>query len=190
MVVLFAILVPVLGGARDDAQNETRKLTTDIGATTQAVSTAKADHDYVVTNLEKFEALIKSDRLIPHTRRAAVTALGEASTAHGITLNYNFGAAIGANTVKSAESQPKSTAYRVSVESIELRYSASYDGPVYGFVADITQSFPGSAILESFSIARSPSGDILSSLSASGGKLVQGEMRVSWRTAQAQQDNP
>jgi hypothetical protein len=186
--LMFAILVPVLGGARDDAVALGQKLASDISGARTKVATLIADQQYVAEHLEEYEALLASDKLVPHTRRAAVVALTQAATAHGVTgLNYSFVAADALSRAAVA-SQSSSGGYTVAVETIDLKIDAPLDGPVYRFLADIMETFPGFLTVNSLTLARAPeiSGAALAAVSAGApSELVTGEISLSWRTAQA-----
>jgi hypothetical protein len=188
-IAVLAILFPVLGGARDNALTENRRLTTDIGSTTTALNQSQDDQDFVRANQAHFEELVKSDRLIPHTRRAAIVALGEVARIHGVNLTYAFNAAE-SQSAAAVGSQPRSDAYRVSVESIDLKVDAPIDGAIYEFVTDINASFPGAVVIESVSLRRADrlSASALDLLSkGQSSQLVTGDILLSWRTAQAQE---
>ncbi len=188
VAVLLAILVPVLGGARDRAFAENRRLTGEIGSTTASIKGAAADYEYATDNMAQFEALLESDRLIPHTRRAAVLQLQQTARAHGLTgLNYNFAAAQLGAVAGGSKTTAGQGAYRVSIEDVTLKVDAPTDGAIYNFIADITEEFPGAAVLRSVALTRPPqiTAQILSQLSQGGG-AVTGEVIISWRTAQAE----
>ena len=172
--VIYGILLPTLGGARDEAFADNIKLGSEITRINGVIKQSTADKEYVVENQAQFEALLKSDRLIPHTRRAAIAQLEDAAHVNGLTtMSYDIGL-VAANSLAAAASQPTGgeTAYRVSVEEIILKIAAPLDGAIYRFLADISDSFPGAAIIQSAALARS-------------GQTVQGEIKLSWRTAQA-----
>ena len=190
-LVLFAILVPVLGGARDDAFAANSQLANEIERIKKSVTQSKTDQEYVANNSAAYEELLKGDRLVPHTRRAATVELENAARANGFTtLNYSIGA-VSANSRKAVENQPTSDAYRVSVETITLNVGAPIDGAIYQFMAAINETFPGSAVIDTFSIKRAEVVDAkaLSAVSRGGkdAQLVDGEISISWRTAQAKE---
>jgi hypothetical protein len=188
-LILLAVLVPFVGGARDAAISLNRKMKTDIDQTTKSITQAKADQAYVLDYKNEFEALIGSDHLVPHTRRAAIVELQNDARIRGLTaLNYSFNAAT-AMSQKAVESQPKSGAYAVLVEDVDIKVGAPFDGPVYGFISDITDAFPGSIVVESVDLRRAPEITPLALDYVSRGQdsqLVTGTIRLSWRTAQAQ----
>jgi hypothetical protein len=185
VLAVFAILLPVLGGARDGAFAEHNRLNGEIARVNTAISQAKSDIEFVAANKEKFEALLESDRLIPHTRRAATMELESTARLNGVTsLSYNIAAAAAPTSAKAVSSQPTSGAYRVSVEDIAMKVAAPLDGSIYRFMTDLTDQFPGSAVVQSFSLSRgakSGFGDLSSQDS------VAGDIEVSWRTAQAEE---
>lgn len=182
-LLLFAILVPVLGGARDDSFSENSRLQGEISRVRTALNQSKTDQDYVKNNVEAYESLLKSDRLVPHTRRVAVVELESAARTFGLTaLNYSFSAAA-ANSLAVATSQPASGAYAVSIEAVSLKVGAPLDGPIYRFVVSIADRFPGAAVVQRMQLARAEG-------AAATGGAVQGEVTLSWRTAQAQEKKP
>jgi hypothetical protein len=186
--LLFGAAVHFLGGARDGAIAENARLATEIQTADTGIIRAKDDYQYVVDHQAEYEKLIKSDKLLPHTRRAAVVELQDVAAQRGLTtLNYSFSAA-GANSLQAVAAQPKAGTYRVSVETVELKVGAPYDGAIYGFIADVTEAFPGSAVVDSISLARAQdlTDTALAAISAGQeAQLVTGEIRLSWRTAQA-----
>lgn len=192
-IVGFAILYPTLGAARDTAIMLQDQLTMQIGQTTQNINTAANDEKYVHDNLERYESLMKSDRLIPHTRRAAVVRLQEVARVHGLSsMNYSFSQA-GMGVARTAVIQPTAGAYKLSAEVIELKLGAPIDGAIYGFISDITEAFPGAAVVENVSVKRASriTDAALDAVSkGQDSRLVEAELQVSWRTAQAveQQD--
>jgi hypothetical protein len=190
VLVLLAVLVPVLGGARDEAFAENAKLQNEIGTAKKAIVQAKDDLAYVQENVTAFEALLKSDRLVPHTRRAAIVRLEEAARANGLTsFSYSIGA-VAATSAKAVGNQPTSDAYHVSIENIQIKLGAPFDGSVYRFLVDVADSFPGAAVLDLFSLKRPGvvSADALDAVSSGrDAKLVEGEVVLSWRTAQAKE---
>lgn len=186
--LVFGASFHFLGGARDSAIAENARLTTEIQTAESGIIRAKDDYQYVVDHQADYEKLIKSDKLLPHTRRAAVVELQKVASQRGLTtLNYSFSAAA-ATSAQAVMAQPKSGTYRVSVETVELKVGAPYDGAIYGFISDVTEAFPGSAVLDSVSLARAQGlTDAALSAISSGqeAQLVTGEIRLSWRTAQA-----
>ncbi len=192
-LVAFAVLWPVLSGARDDAFDANRRLTSEITQTNRTISQAKADQEYVNENKAQYEALLQSDRLVPHTRRAAIAELENAGRAYGLTaLNYSIGA-VASNSPTAVASQPGSAAYRVSVENIALKVGAPIDGAIYRFIDDIAESFLGAAVIQSVTIRRAGEIDsaALAAVSAGrGAQFVEGEIEIHWRTAQPQEQTP
>jgi hypothetical protein len=188
-LVSFVILSLTLGAARDAAIIANQRLSAQIQQATTSIISASADRDYVAANIETYETLLKSDRLIPHTRRAAVLRLQDAARVHGLSaLNWTFNAASDTSP-QAALAQPSSAAYRLSVEEIALKVGSHSDGPIYAFVSDVTKSFPGSAIVQSVVLKRAPQITDAALRAVSEGRdsaLVEGEVRLIWRTAQAQ----
>lgn len=187
--LLFALLFWTLGAARDEAIAGNARLTSEIQQARNAANQAAQDRDYVLANQAKYEALLKGNSLIPHTRRAAVVELQRVARERGLTmLNYSFQAAA-PEALKSVQSQSTTAGYRLSVEVISLKVGAPVDGAVYGVMADITDAFPGSAVIERVVLSRPPeiTDEALQAVSeGKDSKLVSGEIFVSWRTAQAQ----
>lgn len=189
--VLFTLSVVLLGGARDDALLEGRGLNDEITTITKSITQVRQDIEYVEKNKDRYEALMKSDRLIPHTRRAALAALRDAAMPHGLenSLNFTFGA-VSAASLESAASQPVGGAYRVNVETITLQVSAPLDGAVYRFLDDVTTTFPGSVSLETLNLTRAAEVNegALTAISKGNGGLVTGEILLTWRTAQKEEE--
>jgi len=187
-LLMFAVLVPVLGGARDGAVALGEQLATEITTAQSKLTGLSADEQYVVDHQAEYEALLTGDKLVPHTRRAAVVALTETATVHGLNgLNYSFTAA-DALSRDAAAAQSSAGGYTVAVETIELTIDAPIDGPIYRFIADIMQTFPGSLTVGSITLARAPAISAAALAAVSAGlpsQLVTGEISLSWRTAQA-----
>lgn len=189
VVVLFAVLVPLLGGTRDDAVSLSARLSGEIQSAQTALTQSAEDVAYVKANQARYETLMKGSQLVPHTRRAAITQLQNVARQQGLTkLNYTFTAAA-ANSATSANSQPQSAGYTVAVEAIQLDLGAAFDGQIYRFFADILAEFPGSIVIDEFSLTRSPiiTETDLAAVARGEGALVAGEARLLWRTAQAAQ---
>lgn len=188
VMVAFVAAVVFLGGARDGAIEEHARLESEIQRTRTAIATAQTDYDYVVENRAKYESLLESDRLVPHTRRAAVLELQKIAEQNGIPeLNYSFEASR-ANAPSAAGSGNAAGAFRLSVEDVKLTMSAPFDGPLYGFVADITEKFPGAAVVNTLKLSRvdSVTDEALKGVSEGrSGSIVDAELIISWRTAQA-----
>lgn len=188
--VLFAVSVLLLGGARDDALAAGTLMQNEITTITTSITRSRQDQEYVNANVARYEELLKSDKLIPHTRRAALTALRDAAAPHGLedSLSFTFTSASGTT---AAQSQPTSGDYRVSVESIVLKIAAPLDGAVFRMLDDVNRTFPGSVVLESMTLSREPSVNEtqLAAISAGQSSLVSGEVILSWRTAQ-KEENP
>ncbi|MHB1207027.1 MAG: hypothetical protein ACYCZX_15765 [Rhodospirillaceae bacterium] len=183
----FGVLLPTLGLSRDEAIAESADMQTQIAGLTKDFGTAKQDRQFVLENQSRYEVLLQSDRLVPHTRRDAVQHMQQLARARGLTtLNYDFIAA-GEKSVAATTSQAKTSAYRVNVENITLRLGAPLDGAIYGFIADIANSFPGAAIVASIDMERAPkvTPEMLAMVSrGQDSGLVKGEVKLLWRTAQ------
>lgn len=187
-LLMFAVLVPLLGGARDEAIARGERLASDISGAQSKLAGLNSDQQYVIDNRAEYEALVGGDKLVPHTRRAAVTTLQETATVHGpMGVRWSFTAA-GATSRAAVASQSSAGGYTVAVETIELDIDAPLDGPIYRFVADIMQTFPGSLIINSLTLQRAPQISSLALAAVSAGResqLVTGEISLIWRTAQA-----
>lgn len=177
-IIIIGVSVPFLGGARDEAVSENGRLTGEIARLNAAINQSKVDQDYVKANGAEYEALIKSDRLVPHSGRVAVVALENEARAAGLTdIGFTIDAAEGATSLRAVANQPTSGAYVLSVQEIDISAVAPLDGQLYRFLDALRLSFPGSAVLEAATFKR---GDVF----ADG---VSGKFTVSWRTAQAQE---
>jgi len=190
-IAIIAITVPVLGGARDEAYAQNGRLNGDIARVRKGTTDTQADIDYVQQNGAQYEALLQSDRLVPHTRRAAIVELENSARNNGLTaMTYTIGAAAASTSAQAVQSQSAAGGYRVSVENITLMVGAPTDGSIYNFIADIMNTFPGSAVVQSMSISRASfiSAAALEALSrGEDPKLVEADIIVSWRTAQAEE---
>lgn len=189
VLILIAAAVPLLGGARDDAQMLTTRLNSELQGANSAIRQNREDVAYVTENVARYEALMKGPLLVPHTRRAAVAHLQEIARQYGLSrLNYSFTAAA-SNSLAAVQNQSQAGGYTVGVESIQVDVAAAVDGQIYRFFDDILTAFPGSIVIEQFTLSRNPfitEGD-LALIAAGQGGLVSGEARLSWRTAQAVQ---
>jgi hypothetical protein len=190
-IAIIATTVPVLGGARDDAYAQNSRLNGDIARVRKGATDTQADIDYVQQNGAQYEALLQSDRLVPHTRRAAIVELENSARNNGLTaMTYTIGAAAASTSAQAVQSQSAAGGYRVSVENISLKVGAPTDGSIYNFIADITSAFPGSAVVQSMAISRASfiSAAALEALSrGEDPKLVEADIIISWRTAQAEE---
>lgn len=188
-LVLLGVLFPLLTGADEDADTMAARLNNEITQTRSQISQAITDQKYIAEHQAEYEDLLKGDRLVPHTRRAAVAELQKVASRNGISLSYVFQAP-SANSLTAAQSQPTTAAYRVSVESISLKISAATDGAIYRFLEDIADSFPGSAITQSVRLSRVPdltAGIMANLASGKDAGIVTGDIEVLWRTAEAQE---
>ncbi len=191
--VLFGLLYPTLGGIQESAHAENDKLKRDIDQTRRNAQQSKVDKEFVLENKDKYEALLAGDRLVPHARRAAVRQLTELAQARGLsTLQYSFAAA-GDQSATKVRSQPASGDYRVSVEEVDLKIGAPLDTQLLEFVYDLGDNFPGAAVVQSIQLDRVPkiTDDMLDKVSGGGqdAGLVTGEVKFTWRTAQANEDD-
>jgi hypothetical protein len=189
-LLLFILALLTLGQWQVDAAALQQRLTNEIAQTRKDLAQAQTDRQYLAEHQEQFEALLKGDRLVPHTRRVAILELQRLATANGLaSLNYSFRPA-GLNSPTAANAQPSTDAYRVSVEEIDLKVSAPIDGDIYRFIRDLTEAFPGSAVVQSIKLTRAAEITNAMLVLVSQGQdaqVVQGEINLSWRTAQAQE---
>jgi hypothetical protein len=190
-LIVFAIVFFVLGGAHDDALEQNASLKKSLDQTTRNAKQAKEDRQFVIENQTKYEELLNSDRLVPHTRRVALDKLEFLKKQDGLTsVNYNFAAA-GQRSAASAASQPVTGGYKVQVETVELKIGAPLDTSVFDFLLDLGEKFPGSAVVETFAIERAAeiTTDALNQVSQNReAGLVKGEVHLTWRTAQKEED--
>ncbi|MDX2144086.1 MAG: hypothetical protein SFV19_12075 [Rhodospirillaceae bacterium] len=186
-LLLFVLLLPTLGAATSETENAVRRLTSDMSQTRGNLKQSKEDYDFVVANKDRFETLMKSDKLIPHTRRAAIRQMQAHAFEFGLTtLNYNFQAA-GAQTPQAVANQPKSDDYRVYVEQIELTVGTPLDQNLYSFIAAIHDDFPGSMVVTNVELDRAPNVSTEALNLVSRGQesgLVKGKIVYTWSTAQ------
>lgn len=188
-VAVFAILYFTLGQALTAAIDREAQLSGQIGRAIKDAATASTDHKYVVDHQVRYEALLKSDRLVPHTRRTAVAALQKIAQERGITsLSYSFVAAA-PTSATAATMQSAAGTYKLSVEDVEIGVGAPFDRPIYEFLSDITDAFPGAAIVQTVEMRRAPiiTDTMLDALSrGEDAKVVEADIKISWRTAQAE----
>lgn len=186
--VLFGALFFTIGVQRDDAIAENSRLQTTIAQTRRDTTQAVEDVKFVNENLQRFEALIQGERLVPHTRRDAGRRIQAAAVARGLTvLSYDFNAAP-ANSAVAVTSQAQGTNYRVNLEGISMKLGSPLDGQIYKFLLDLRSEFPGAAILQSLELQRAPAvtSVMLDQISrGADAGLVQGEAKLIWRTAQS-----
>lgn len=188
-LLLFLLLLPTLGAARDTAEADVIRLRNDVSTTQKNLRQSRDDYDFVLTNQQRFEALMASDKLIPHTRRTAIRQMQTLALEFGLTgLNYNFQAA-GLQAPEAVTAQPKSGGYRVYIENIELTVGSPLDQSIYSFIAALHDDFPGAMVVSDYELSRaqSISTEALNLVSrGEDSKLVQGKIKYSWRTAQKQ----
>ncbi|MBL8642496.1 MAG: hypothetical protein JNK21_01075 [Rhodospirillaceae bacterium] len=189
--VFFVLMYFTLGSARDTAEQDVTRLRADISSVQARLKQSREDYDFVIKNQQRFETLVASDKLIPHTRRTAVRQMQALALEFGLSsLNYNFQAA-GLQAPEAVANQPKSTDYRVYVENIELSIGAPLDKSVYSFMAAVYDDFPGSMVLTDLEMGRAAviSPEALNLVSrGEDSKIVTGTIRYSWRTAQKQDE--
>lgn len=185
---LFLIVFIFLGGTQDREIDENARLKAELDQVTKSLNLSQGDYRFLSQNAAKYESILQTDRLVPHTRLNAVRQLDVIGRQRGLTsLNYSFASAP-AQSAEAVKSQPTTGGYRVSVENIVLQVGAPLDTQIYGVMLDLAESFPGSAVIQSFSLHRTPSlstADLEQLSHGLGQSLVSGEIRVVWRTAQA-----
>ncbi len=189
-LVLFGVLFFTLGEAKDRAEAETAKLKSELSSIQTKLKQSKDDYDFVLKNQTRFEELMASDKLIPHTRRTAIREMQALALEFGVTnLNYNFQAS-GLQSADAASAQAKATDYRVYIENIELSVGAALDQSIYSFLAAAYDKFPGSIVVSSIELNRAPTvtTEMLNMVSrGEDSKIVQGKIKYVWRTAQKQE---
>jgi hypothetical protein len=187
-LVAFAVLFFVLGGAHDDAMEANANLKKNLDQISRNAKQSKDDRQFILDNKEKYEALLGGDRLIPHTRRTAMAQMQSLALQRGLTnLSYNFTAAGERNA--NVAGPVITGGYKIQVEKVDLKVGAALDSQVYDFMLDLADSFPGSAVVEQFTLERAPdiTTDALNMVSRGRDSgLVKGEVHFTWRTAQAQ----
>jgi len=190
-VLLFLILLPLLGGAHTDtlATNEGLKATID--QTSQKLRQAKDDRKYVTENTQKYQELLGGERLVPHTRRVAMTAMQKLALERGLTtLSYNF-TALGDRSPRGAANAPVTGGYKLQAERVDLKVGAPLDTTIYDFVLDLGEKFPGAAVVEQMILERSPDIGTEALNQVSRGQesgLIKGNVVFAWKTAQKQEE--
>lgn len=190
VVSLVGLVLSIIfvGGALSDGEALNIRLKNEQGEIGKKLGTSSTDYKFSVDNREKFEAILASEKLVPHTRANAAQQFEALARARGIeSLNYGFAAAA-EQSLSAVKSQPTTGGYKVSVENVDLKVGASLDSPVYGFLMDLSDDFPGAVVIQSFTMKREPTItdtaiDRLSHGLSSG--LVTAEVKLLWRTAQA-----
>ena len=186
-LITFGLLFIFLGGAHDDAQARNGDLKRNLDSTTRAFKTAKDDRQFIVENSERYEALLRGDRLVPHTRRVALAQLQTLALQRGLSsMQYNFTTGTGPTGGAAAT---VAGGYRLQVEKVDIKLGAPLDTHVFEFVLDLADSFPGSAVVDQFALERAGliTDEALNQVSRSKDSgLIKGEVHFSWRTAQAQ----
>ncbi len=192
-LIAFVFLFIFLGGAHDSVLETNANLKRDLTNTTKNASTARDNRQFILDNKDKYEELLKGDRLVPHTRRVAMTQMSTIALQRGLSaLSSNF--TIAGNPVTGqAANAPVTGGYKLQVEKVDLKVGAALDSQVFEFMLDLTDtSFPGSAIIEDFKLERAASltTEGLNQVSQGKADLVRGEVTFTWRTAQAQDQDP
>jgi len=189
--ILLAILMPLLGGNRDETVALNVQLTAEIDKLRSDIRTSQSDYQFVLDNQAQYEDLVKGGRLIPHTRRDAVRYMQDIARTHGLTaMSYSFSSA-GQNSAAAAVNQPATAAYSVSVELIELDLGAPLDSNIFRFISDAADGFPGSAVVQSMAVTRADeiTTDALNKVSrGENSELVSGTATLLWRTALKNKD--
>jgi hypothetical protein len=184
------LLFPLLGGTHDSVLERNEQLKASINQTSRNLGQFKDDHQFAEKNLDKYLALIHSERLVPHTRRVATTELERLAIARGLTsLAYNFEAS-NKDGAAGALNNPVTGGYVLQVDRIELTLGAPLDTQIYEFAMDLGDYFPGAAVVDRISLTRLPEVSTATLNQVSKGEdsgLVKGEISLTWRTAQAQE---
>jgi hypothetical protein len=142
-IVLFAALYFTIGTSLVQAKADNTRLKSAIAQASKSIEQVNQDYAFVTENLQRFEALLQGERLVPHTRRDATERLQELAKQYGVSsLNWTI-TPFGDLSVATATSQSKSLGYRVNAESIALKIGAPLDGQIYKFVSALTRDFPG-----------------------------------------------
>ena len=189
-LVVFGVLFIFLGGYDDDQIEKNAALKGNLDKVTKNAKMTRDDRQFVLDNKDKYDELLRGDRLVPHTRRVAMSQLQTIALQRGLTtLSSNF--TVAANpTTGGAATAAVSGGYRVQVEKVDLKIGASLDTQAYEFMLVLNESFPGSAVIEEFKLDRAPeiTTDALNQVArGKDSGLVRGELRFTWRTAQAQE---
>ena len=191
VLILFAILLPTLGGADDEANEHNASLKDEIAQITKNANQSREDRQFILDNQQKYDDLVHGDRLVPHTRRVAMAQMQKLALQRGLTaLSYNF-TSEGDRSPTAGAGKPLSGGYKVQVDKVELKVGAPLDNQIYDFVQDLNQSFPGAAVVEQVTMDRAPqlTTDALNQVSrGQDSGLVKGQVVFTWRTAQALDD--
>src|SRR5262245_3172479 len=98
-LLVFLVLFLTLGAALDNAIADGARLKNESHQVNKNLRQSTDDKKYVIDHKDEYEKLVKSDQLVPHTRRTAVLELQKVATERGLTaFNYNF-AAVPANSL-------------------------------------------------------------------------------------------
>ena len=150
----------------------------------------RTDSEFVQTELERYERVLSSDLLIPHTRRSVLRVIEEYALSSGLTqLDYEF-TSVDTTRSDSISRQVAESEYRVNVETINLTAGALLDRPLFLFVEEVLSDLPGSAILQSLEVSREEtlSTDLLNRIAADPTTdVVNANIVFQWRTAQAKE---
>lgn len=188
-LVTFGLLFLFLGGAHSDALEKNQSLKKNLTQTSTTAKQAKDDRQFVLDNKEKYEELLRGDRLVPHTPTVAQDHLSMLVRKRGLTSASIAISAVGEGAAAKVASQPVSGGYKVQVQKLELKVGAPLDTQIFEFLLDLGESFPGSAVVEQFKLERATdiTTDALNQVSrGTEAGLVKGEVTVIWRTAQAE----
>jgi hypothetical protein len=182
----LAVLVPLLGGFHSDTVDANVRLKASIAKLTKGLQQAKDDHQFVLDHRGRFDALMHSDKLVPHTRGNATDYLQKVAVQRGMTtLSYSFGAV---HNDPGSSRESVTGGYLVHAEDVELKLGAPLDTVIFDFLTDLTESFPGSVVIETLTLDRTPdfNTDALNNVSrGQEAGLLKGTAGLSWRTAQA-----
>jgi hypothetical protein len=191
MLLLVAILVPTLGVADGNAQDRNVQLKASIAKTTKGLAQAEDDQKYVVSHEQEYEDLLHGDRLVPHTERVAITQMQTLYQQRGLSaLTYTFTAGA-TRAVASAGKPSNAGGYKLKLETVTLKVGAPLDTQVYDFMMDLGENFPGTAVVEGFTLERAAeiTTDELNQVAhGQDSGLVKGEIVFTWRTAEKEQE--
>jgi hypothetical protein len=188
--VWFAIFFPLLGGYEERTRDENAQLTREISEAEKGATQSSEDEQFIRKNKELYDEIVHGDRLIPHTRRAAIHQLQDLALQRGLSsLSYTF-TPIAETSAKGVTSQPKGDLYHVSVENIELKVAAPLDTQLFDFVLDMGEAFPGAAVVQSVDFMRPGTIDeqTLERVGSRDSGIVTGSVKLLWRTAQANEE--
>jgi len=172
----------------NELRSENNRLERQINSVQTDASTAARNRTYVLNETERYETVLASDLLIPHTRRSVLRMIEEYGLAAGLTrLQYNF-EAVGGERLDAVSRQVQDAEYTVNVELVSLDVGALLDRSIFLFAEELITDIPGTAVLRSITLERPSRIDtrVLNSVAESQTPVVvQGQIEFEWRTAQS-----